>query len=137
MSLPSCSSLLNVASRIAIAVPFVYMGYQAVKEPGARVNAVKNVGIPEEYADAAVRANGAVMVLGGLAVGTGNCSRLGGLAVAGSMVPTTLAAHSFWKDTDPKARGANRIQFLKNLGMVGGLLAVAARPRRTACKRQD
>ena len=136
MSRLSCSSLLGVVARLAIGVPFVYMGYQGFKEPGGRVNAVKNVGIPDEYADAAVRLNGAVMVLGGLAVGTGICSRLGGLAVTASMVPTTLAAHSFWKDTDPKARNANRIQFLKNLGMVGGLLAVAAQPRKGACRNQ-
>lgn len=120
-------SLLSVLSRAALGVPFVYLGYQAVKEPGPRVAMATNFGIPDEYADAAVRANGAVMVLGGLSVATGICSRLGAAAVAGAMVPTTLAGHAFWKDSDPKAKGANRTQFLKNLGLVGGLLAVMAK----------
>ena len=125
-------SLLSVLGRVALGAPFVYLGYQAVKEPGGRVVAATKFGIPEEYAETAVRANGAVMVLGGLSVATGICPRTGALAVAGSMVPTTLAGHSFWKDTDPKARGANLTQFLKNLGLVGGLLAVAATPYRDA-----
>lgn len=130
-------SLLSVLGRVALGTPFIYLGYQAAKEPGGRVMAAVNVGIPEEYADAAVRANGAVMVLGGLSVATGICPRAGALAVAGSMVPTTLAGHAFWKDTDPKARAGNVIQFLKNLGLVGGLLAVASAPRRSSACREE
>ena len=119
-------SLLSVLSRAALGVPFVYLGYQAVKEPGPRVAMASNFGIPEEYADTAVRANGAAMVLGGLAVATGIFPRLGAAAVAGAMVPTTLAGHAFWKDSDPKAKAGNLTQVLKNLGLVGGLLAVVA-----------
>lgn len=122
-------SLLSVLARAALGAPFVYLGYQAVKTPGGRVAIATDFGIPAEYAETAVRANGAAMVLGGLSVATGVLPRLGALAVAGAMVPTTLAGHSFWKDTDPKARGANLTQFLKNLGLVGGLLAVASELR--------
>lgn len=130
-------SLLSVAARAALAAPFIYLGYQAVQEPGGRVAMATDFGIPEEYADLAVRANGAVMVLGGVAVATGICSRLGAAAVAGAMVPTTLAGHAFWNDSDPKARAASRTQFLKNLGLVGGLLAVVARPRAVEASSDD
>lgn len=44
-------------------------------------------------------------------------------------MPTTLAGHAFWKDSDPKVKAGNVTQFLKNLGLVGGLLAVVSRPR--------
>lgn len=98
-------SLLSVLSRAALGVPFVYLGYQAVKQPGRRVEMATGFGIPAEYAEVAVRANGAVMVLGGLSVATGICPRLGAAAVAGAMVPTTLAGHAFWEESDPKARG--------------------------------
>ncbi len=130
-------SLLSVLGRAALGAPFVCLGYQAAKEPGGRVAAATEVGIPAEYADTAVRVNGAVMVLGGLAVATGVLPRLGALAVAGSMVPTTLAGHAFWKDTDPKARAMNLTQFLKNLGLVGGLLVVAAQPSHDADPSAD
>ena len=42
--------------------------------------------------------------------------------------PTTLAGHAFWTESDARKRKANRIHFLKNLGLVGGLLAAALAP---------
>jgi len=44
------------------------------------------------------------------------------LALAGSMIPTTLAGHAFWTVDDPTARKLQRIQFHKNMAMIGGLL---------------
>lgn len=117
---------LSLLSRAAIGVPFVVLGYAAITEPGGRVKAAENFGIPEDFADLAVRANGAAMALGGLSVITGVLPQVGAAAVTASMIPTTMAGHAFWKDTDPKQRQANLVQFLKNLGMVGGLLAVIA-----------
>lgn len=119
-------SLLTVLGRAALGAPFVYLGYQAVKTPGGRVNAASDFGIPDDYAELAVRANGAAMVLGGLSVATGILPRVGAAGVAASLVPTTLAGHAFWNDTDPKTKAANLTQFLKNLGLIGGMLVVAA-----------
>lgn len=120
--------LLSLLTRAAIGAPFVWLGYEAVREPGMRVKMATDFGIPEQYGQVAVRANGAAMVLGGLSVITGLMPRVGAAAVVGSMIPTTLAGHAFWKDTDPKQRKANIIQFLKNVGMIGGLLAVLSLP---------
>jgi uncharacterized membrane protein YphA (DoxX/SURF4 family) len=47
------------------------------------------------------------------------------------MVPTSLAGHAFWKIDDPVMRKTQRVQFLKNLAMIGGLLAVAGTKRST------
>lgn len=117
---------LPVLTRVAIGVPFVWLGYEAVKEPGLRVKMATDFGIPEDLAETAVRANGAAMILGGLSVITGVLPRAGAAAVVASMIPTTLAGHSFWNDTDPRQRKANLVQFLKNVGMVGGLLSVVS-----------
>lgn len=119
-------NLIDIAARAALAAPFLLLGYDSAKEPGGRVIAAKAVGIPEEYADPAVRLNGAAMVLGGLAVATGIAPRIGAATVAATLIPTTIAGHAFWKDEDPAARMGNRIQFLKNLGLLGGMLAVVA-----------
>jgi uncharacterized membrane protein YphA (DoxX/SURF4 family) len=40
-------------------------------------------------------------------------------------VPTTLAGHRFWEE-ESAARSGQRLQFLKNLGLIGGLLLVIA-----------
>ena len=69
-----------------------------------------------------VRGNAAVMVAAGALLVLGKAPRLSALALAGSLVPTTLAGHSYWEHEDPATRKIQRIQFHKNLAMIGGLL---------------
>ncbi|QIK72328.1 DoxX family protein [Propioniciclava coleopterorum] len=121
-------NVFTLASRVAVAAPFVYLGWQAARQPGGRVKAAEAFGIPADLSDLAVRANGAAMVAGGLSVATGILPRLGAAGVLAALVPTTIAGHPFWKETDPQARAAQLTQALKNLGMAGGLLAVVAAP---------
>jgi putative oxidoreductase len=42
-----------------------------------------------------------------------------------SLVPTTIAGHAFWDVEDERDRSAQRMQFLKNAGLFGGLLFAA------------
>ena len=65
------------------------------------------------------------MVAGGTLLALGIAPRLSALVLAGSLVPTTLAGHSYWTVEDPAARKIQRIQFHKNLAMIGGLLFAA------------
>jgi putative oxidoreductase len=59
--------------------------------------------------------------------------RLCAVLLAGSLVPTTLAGHAFWTVEDPAARKSQRVQFLKNMAMIGGLLfAVLDKPAKPA-----
>jgi uncharacterized membrane protein YphA (DoxX/SURF4 family) len=76
--------------------------------------------------NAVVAADAAAKILAGLALATGRLPRLAALVLTASLVPTTLAAHSFWKIEDPQERNAQRIQFLKNLGLLGGLMLASA-----------
>jgi hypothetical protein len=56
---------------------------------------------------------------------------VGAAALAGTLVPTTLAGHPYWRIDDPAARRQQRVHFFKNVGLLGGaLLVVAERPRR-------
>ncbi len=94
-----------------------------------------------------VRLNGATQVVAGLALATGRQPRLAALALAGSLVPTTLAGHRFWEESDPAQRTNQTIHFIKNLSMMGGVLlasvdtsgkpSVAWRVRRNAKKLQE
>jgi len=69
-----------------------------------------------------VRGNAAVQVAAGALLALGKAPRLSALALAGSLIPTTLAGHSYWQIEDPATRKMQRIQFHKNLAMIGGLL---------------
>ncbi len=80
--------------------------------------------IPTDTATA-VRLNGGVQVVGGLLLATGRVPRVASLALAGSLVPTTLAGHPFWQEDDPAKRAHQQVQFFKNLSLLGGLLIAA------------
>jgi putative oxidoreductase len=119
---------MTIANRItgaALGIPFVWLGYEAATAPGNRVALAAKMGVPRP--EEAVRFNGAAMVAGGAALAASVQPRAAALGLVASMIPTTLAGHSFWKEEDAQARKANRIQFLKNLGLIGGLLAIALR----------
>ncbi|GAB2591502.1 DoxX family protein [Kribbella endophytica] len=80
--------------------------------------------IPDTTANL-VRLNGAAQVIGGLALASGKGRRLGAGLLAASLVPTTMAGHPFWLEKDKQAKQAQRVQFMKNLGLMGGLLLAA------------
>ena len=58
-----------------------------------------------------VRANGAAMVAGGALLATGRVPRLSALGLAAAMVPTTVAGHPFWEDTEPATRAGDQRHF--------------------------
>ena len=120
---------LRPAARIFTGSTYVLLGFDALRAPGARVEQAgpvlaairKVVPIPDDD-ELVVRANAAVQVVCGAMLALGRAQRVSALLLAGSLIPTTLAGHSYWAVEDPAARKIQRIQFHKNLAMLGGLL---------------
>ena len=111
-------------ARPLLASMFVVGGLDALRKPAGRVEAVRAAGLssPEQL----VRANAATQLVGGLALATGRFPRLAALVLAGSLVPTTYVGHPFWAAPDAAAKQQQQIHFLKNLGVLGGLLLAAS-----------
>lgn len=126
-------SLLRLAGRPMLASMFVAGGLQSLRRPQDVAPAAEPVVRPvadrvpvlPDSTEQLVRLNGAVHVVGGIMLGLGRCPRLAALALAVTLVPTTLAAHRYWEAEDPSDRAQQRIHFLKNLSMMGGLLIAA------------
>ena len=120
-------------ARPLLAAPFIVAGIDVLRNPGARVELARPVVervasmVPIAPADpeTAVRLNAMVHLGAGGMLAVGIFPRIAALALATSMVPTTLAAHSFWEISDPAKRGMQRTQFLKNAAIMGGLLITA------------
>lgn len=72
-----------------------------------------------------VRVNAVVQLAAALGLATGRTPRLSAAVLTASLLPTTIAGHRFWEETDPAAKRAQRLQFVKNLSMLGGLLIAA------------
>jgi putative oxidoreductase len=126
------------AARALLSGIFVVSGARAAANPESLVTRAKpmtdrvgplaeriNPRLPTDPATM-VRANGAVQLVAGLMLATGRFPRPAAAALAGTMVPTTLAGHPFWSMEDPAQRAHHRTHFLKNLAMMGGLLLAAA-----------
>jgi putative oxidoreductase len=121
------TSAPEALARLLLAAMFVHGGWNAFKDPGRRARAAERLRLPRP--EVMVRANGAAMMLGGGAMAIGILPRAAAFGLAASLVPTTLAGHPFWTEDDEGARRMQTIHFLKNLGLLGGLILVAARPR--------
>lgn len=116
---------------------FVVQGYETLLRPERVVPAaeplVRRVAdrVPFVPADpeSAVRLNGGIQLVAGTLLAVGRMPRLSALALAATVVPTTLAGHRFWEVEDDKERAGQRVHFLKNLSLLGGLLIAAADTR--------
>jgi putative oxidoreductase len=126
--------LIRMLGRPMLAAVFVVGGYgtllnpervSPIAEPVVEPLADRIPVVPKE-AKTAVRLNSAVQVAAGVMLGLGRFPRLAALALAGTLVPTTYAGHRFWEMDDQESRAQQRIHFLKNLSMLGGLLIAAA-----------
>jgi len=130
--------LIRRLARPMLATMFIAGGVDALRNPGGRPQAAapliaKGEGllpnlitdnVPTDP-DTLVKVNAAVQVGGGVLLASGKMPRLASLALAGSLVPTTLAGHAFWEESDPAAKATQRIHFLKNVSLLGGLLIAA------------
>jgi len=113
---------------------FVVQGYQAVLRPervAARAEPVvrpvtERVTVLPDETEQVVRLNGAVQCVAGTLLAVGWWPRLSALVLAGTLVPTTLAGHRYWEVEDKQERAQQRIHFLKNVALLGGLLIAAA-----------
>ena len=72
-----------------------------------------------------VRLKAGTDVVAGLLLATGHLTRPAAAALAVNLIPTTVAGHPFWS-VPKEQRAAQQVQFLKNLGLLGGLLLAAA-----------
>jgi putative oxidoreductase len=122
--------VLRAIARPLLASIFIVQGYDTFRHPEKVATRAEPVitplaerfpAVPAKPEDA-VRLNGAVQVAAGTMLALGRWPRLSALALAATLVPTTLAGHRFWEAEDDATKAQQRIHFLKNTSMLGGLL---------------
>jgi uncharacterized membrane protein YphA (DoxX/SURF4 family) len=123
-------SLSRAVARPLLASVFISGGLDAMRHPESKVAAAQAVtdelrtwvpSLPEDTATL-VKVNGMVQFGAGLLLALGKVRRVAALALIGSLLPTTYAGHRFWEESDEGNRAQQRSHFLKNLGLLGGLI---------------
>jgi putative oxidoreductase len=116
-----------------MAALFVIQGIDSLLHPDTKAPAAEKVVRPlaervpvvPDQVEQAVRLNGAVQVAAGSLLAIGKFPRLSAAVLAASLVPTTAAGHRFWESDDKLERAQQKVHFLKNLSILGGLLIAA------------
>jgi putative oxidoreductase len=126
-------TLVRRIARPLLSSIFISGGIAGLKAPEAHAPVAEDVApkvaeklpyLPEDTAQL-VKINAGVQVVAGSLLAIGRFPRLSALALAGTLVPTTLAAHRFWEIDDKEERSAQQVHFFKNCGLFGGLLLAA------------
>lgn len=129
-------TLVRLVARPMLASMFVMGGVNALKNVDMMARRAKpitdrltatagrlapNAPLPKDE-KTMVRINAGTQIAAGLALATGRAPRLASTVLAASLVPTTAAGHRFWEESDPTTRANQRLHFVKNVSMLGGLL---------------
>ncbi len=125
-------SLSRRLARPLLAAVFISEGVDTLRHPEPRVamadpvapQMVQKLGLRTDT-QTLVKINAGVHVGAGALLALGKFRRLAALALIGSIIPTTYAGHRFWESDDPATRKQQQIHFLKNLGLLGGLILAA------------
>ena len=147
-------TITRLVARPLLASVFLVGAVSALKDAEARAAKARKVtdpvaalanrtapGIPFPHDPKTfVRLNAGVQLISGAAFATGRAPRMSAAILAATLVPTTIAGHAFWDETEPAAKAQQRLHFVKNTSILGdpidvdtdGKPGVAWRARRAA-----
>ena len=122
-------TIIRSIARSSLAPTFLVGGLEAFRHPKGKAQKAdvvaervsKALGMANDPVKL-VRINGGIQLAAGALLVLGWAPRLASTVLLASLVPTTLADHRFWEESDLNLREQQRTEFLKNCAIGGGLL---------------
>lgn len=114
---------LALLARLLLAALFLPAGIGKISGFAGTAGYIGSVGLPMPELGAAIAI--AVEVLGGIALIIGLGTRWAALALAGFTLVASFFFHAYWA-LPAEQQMMQQLMFMKNIGVVGGLLALAA-----------
>ncbi|HEX2285198.1 MAG TPA: DoxX family protein, partial [Mycobacterium sp.] len=129
--------LIRRIARPMLSAVFISRGVDALRSPKPAADAARptleglsklpdpvGTNVPSN-AETVARMNAAVQIGGGLLLATGKLPRVASAALALSVIPGSLGAHTFWREGDPHRKSEERRAFLTDVSLIGGLIIAA------------
>jgi uncharacterized membrane protein YphA (DoxX/SURF4 family) len=108
-------------SRVLFGGFFLMAGINHIKHLNQMAGYAGSKGVPSPKL--AVLVSGIMVLLGGAGIILGLYISISVLLIVLFLIPVTFQMHAFWKDTDPMVKMSNKINFQKNVALLGGALA--------------
>ena len=118
--------ILFLVARLLFGGYFVFNAVNHFTQTSAMTGYAQSKGVPAPKL--AVTFTGLLLLIGGVSVLFGIYPILGATALVLFLVPVTFTMHTFWKIEDPQMKMAEKVNFTKNLALVGGALLLLAIP---------
>ncbi|OGI82564.1 DoxX family protein [Candidatus Nomurabacteria bacterium RIFCSPLOWO2_02_FULL_44_12] len=112
--------------RVLLGGYFIMNGYNHIKNLTMLTGYAQSKGVP--MPKLAVFFTGLLLLLGGAGVLLGVYVECAVLFLSIFLVGVTFQMHQYWKVSDPMQRMGERVNFYKNLGLLGGVLMLLAIP---------
>ena len=101
---------------------FLMSGIDHLRKHGQMAPYAESKGVPA--ADLAVKLSAVPLIIGGASMLLGVKPKLGAMALVAFLAGVTPTMHDFWRNENPEERQSNQTNFLKNLALAGGALAL-------------
>ncbi len=117
---------LFLLGRVLLGGYFVVSGFNHFRHIKMLAGYAQSKGVP--MPNGAVVLTGLMMLVGGLGILLGVYVELSVALLAIFLFVVTLKMHQYWKVTDEMAKMGERINFYKNVGLLGAILMLLAIP---------
>ena len=118
---------LFVLGRILFGGFFLLGGINHFQHLNMMAGFTASKGVP--MAKQGVMASGMLIIIGGLLIMLGWHVRIGLTFVIAFLLPVTFLMHNYWVETDMMQRINQRVNFQKNIALLGAALMLFAVPR--------
>ena len=116
--------MLRRIARPLLGATFIASGVDGLREGDRRADRVRALGVGDPQT--VTRAVAGAQLGAGTLLTLGRLPRLASLTLALTVVPDAATGHAFWSEQDKEARSVQRTMFLRDLGLLGGLLVSVA-----------
>ena len=116
--------ILFLIGRIIYGGFFIYNGINHFENSAMLTGYATSKGVP--MAKQSVYFTGILLLLGGAGMILGIYVKLAVLCLAAFLIPVSFMMHAFWKITDPGQKAMEKVQFTKNMALLGAALMTLA-----------
>ena len=116
----SSLDIIHLIGQIIFGVYFIVSGFNHLTNISGLAGYAASKKVP--FPRLAVAFTGFLLLFGGLGILFAFEVRIAEILLLLFLIPTTFMMHSFWADKDPTAKMGSRINFQKNLALIGAIL---------------